>query len=137
MNTRVCTFRPMKYSVIKSFKLTPEQAAKLAAKLNGRSLSDTVRAILDEAEIPPPTKRLRRVVYLDPGVKAILAGIGNNLNQLTHKVHTVALRDERTASHRCLRRRCRGLQCDRIFPAITAPWPALRDCSRRWAGLGS
>ena len=95
MRTRVSTVRPKKYSVTRSFRLSAEEAELVNAKFGGRTLSAVVRALLLDTEMPAPNKRSRVVVIIDPKVTMILAGVGNNMNQMAHRLHVAALRNER------------------------------------------
>lgn len=86
MNTRVCIVHWRSYTVTRSFRLTPAENEALVRKLDGRTLSSVVRALIDGAKIPPASKRQRRITKGDLHIIAMLAGAGNNLNQIARTI---------------------------------------------------
>jgi len=90
--------KPRKYTVTRSLRFTPEEWTSINGKLGGRKWSPTARALLlgDVTAIPPPTAPARRPMSArDARLTLILAGVGNNLNQLAHATNRAALSGQR------------------------------------------
>lgn len=85
------------YIVVRSLRFTAEEWAAVLAKLAGRKWSDFARAATLGVAMPEPTTRVRRrpMSAKDARLVLILAGIGNNLNQLARAANTAALRGQR------------------------------------------
>lgn len=96
MSASTLRFRREKhFSVTRSFRLSPYEDVLLRAKLAGRPLSEVIRALLADADVPEPTKPVRHILQLDPSVARDLAGIANNLNQVARAANKAALNGER------------------------------------------
>ena len=71
-----------KKAIRKTIRFSPEEYEQITSNLNGKSFSEFARELILNGKV-----KISRVKKVDPALLYELNRIGNNLNQIAHKVN--------------------------------------------------